>query len=126
MDTKLKLSLATMNEERMRELIDARRPNVAEMCGYFRKSAGMDRILGYQNAVSGWLRGKNLPSDAAEAAAGMWLKNNVGRPAPAPAIAPAPAPAPAPVLLVVACATPEVAAKVARLVGMFGCETTEV
>lgn len=124
MDTKLKLSLATMNEGRMRELINAGRPNVAEMCEYFRKAAGIDRILGYQNAVAGWVRGKNLPSDAAEAAAGMWLKNNVGRPAPAPAIAPAPAPAP--VLLVVACATPEVAAKVARLVGMFGCETTEV
>ena len=120
MDTKLKLSLATMNEGRMRELIDAGRPNVAEMCEYFRKAAGIDRILGYQNAASGWVRGKNLPSEAAEAAAGMWLKNNAGRPAPAPATSPAP------VLLVVACATPEVAAKVARLVGMFGCETTEV
>lgn len=125
MDTKLKLSLATMNEVRMRELIDAGRPNIAEMCAYFRKAAGMDRILGYQNAVAGWVRGKNLPSVAAEAAAGMWLQRRL-----APLIPAEPSPTlvaiPTPVMLIVACPTAEVAAKVARLVGMFGCETTEV
>ena len=123
MDTKPKQNLANTNGPRMFELIDAGRPNIAEMCEYFSKAADMDRALGYVNAVAAWISAKNLPSTAAETSAGLWLHTKKGKSAAVPAVA---APAPAPVLLVVACATPEVAAKVARLVGMFGCETTEV
>lgn len=120
MNAQLPPSLAYQNRARMDELVQAGFPRIAEMCQHFTKAADMDRALGYMNATAGWVRGKGHPSQHAENAAAMWLQLRT----PPREITPESATTGA--LVLVACPTAELAAKVARMAALIGCEATEV
>lgn len=122
MNAQLPPSLAYQNRARMDELVQAGFPRIAEMCQHFTKAADMDRALGYLNATAGWVRGKGLPSQHAENAANMWLQLRT----PPHEIMPPPAQSTTGALVLVACPTAELAAKIARMAALIGCEATEV
>lgn len=118
------LSLADQYPRRMQELLVTSRPSVAAMCDHFTKAADMDRALGYNNAVSGWLRGASNPSQAANQNAAAWLQANAPKRAADAANAPAPAPTPADTLLII-CPTAAHAEKIKRLCQVLGCEAVD-
>lgn len=53
----------------------AKYPNMTEMARRLNNEpAAIDKELGLSNNASAWLRGRSRPTQAAEAAAGFWLK----------------------------------------------------
>lgn len=121
--TEPRQTLALAHADRMAELVKMARPNIARMCAYFYRAADMDRALGYRNSVAGWLAGRAVPTHQADKSAEAWLLNQR-----ASAVLPKPGPVAAagdgsPVVLVVACPSADVAAKLERLSAMMGCQT---
>jgi hypothetical protein len=101
--------------------ISTTRPNLALMARHVDSKQQMEIGLGYgSSVVVKWLSGDNTPSRESEFRAEKWLAE---RASPAPVKQPAPANA---ALLLVACPSPDVAAKVQRVLAMLGCEVTEV
>jgi hypothetical protein len=97
------------------------RPNLARMAMHVASKPEMERALGYgSSVVVKWLSGHNTPSRESDFRAEKWLAE---RASPAPVEQAAPASA---ALLLVACPSPDVAAKVQRVLAMLGCEVTEV
>lgn len=100
--------------------------SLAEMARRFSSNPEMDSALGYINAVSKWnCRADSRPSKSAERRAKEWLaeRTYIGDAKQAATGVP---PASSAALLLVACPSPDVAAKVQRVLAMLGCEVTEV
>jgi hypothetical protein len=101
--------------------ISTTHPNLALMARHFRTRPEMERALGYSTGVIiKWMSGDNAASRDSEFRAEKWLAE---RASPAPVKQAAPASA---ALLLVACPSPDIAAKVQRVLAMLGCEVTEV
>ena len=113
------MNLAEQFPQRQSEIRAAGFPHIAGMMDHFIRAADMDRALGYQNATAAWLRGKSYPSTIAENAAAMWMQLR------SPSTA-SPQVTLSGELLLVACPSPEVAAKLSKIAGMIGCEVTGV
>jgi hypothetical protein len=96
-------------------------PNLALMARHFHARREMEKALRYGSGVIiKWISDDAKPARESEFRAEKWLAE---RASPAPVKQAAPASA---ALLLVACPSPDVAAKVQRVLAMLGCEVTEV
>lgn len=126
------MTLAEKYPEAIAEFEKSGAKNFAAMARHFEKAHHMDQALGFANAVSAWIRGRGKPSLQAERAAELWMKlNTAARPELTTSITPEPeAPAaprpPAGTLILLACQSPEVAAKIQRLAVLLGCDAVEI
>lgn len=114
------MSLYAENKEAW-DAIAVYRPSVAEMSKQFKEASAMETALGFgPSVICKWVRKRGGVSLDADRRAAVWLdRQRNGQPVAAPASA-------AGVLMLVSCPDPATAAKAARLLGVIGCEATEV
>lgn len=99
------------------------RENLRIMAKMFDRCADMDRALGFDGATKHWHHGKNNANMSSDRRAAQWLAAQ-GKAAVAKPAAPQEPAAQGTMLLVVVPAGMD--AKVAKVLGILGCDVTEV